>query len=99
MYNICLEKAVTVKRYIEITAAALEVNANIKFLPVEEMLIKCGKSADERGLRFFAEHMCYDIRKAREQIGFAPLITTREAIEQTAVWASCVLKEKSKSDL
>lgn len=86
IYNICLEKAVPIMRYVQITAEALGREARIELLPVEEMLAKYGDAASERGLRFFATHMCFDISKAREQIHYEPHCTTEEAIEETARW-------------
>ncbi len=88
IYNICLEKAVTIRRYMEITASSLGREEKLRMLPVEEMLLKHAGSVNEVGLRFFANHMCYDIRKAREQLNFVPRFTTEEAIEETARWAA-----------
>ena len=86
IYNICQEKALPISRYIEITAEALGREAHIELMPVEDMLAKYGDAVSERGLRFFANHMCFDISKAREQIGYEPHCTTEQAIEETARW-------------
>ena len=88
VYNICLEKALTIRRYLELTAAALDREVQIALLGVEDMLAKYSGSVSEVGLRFFATHMCYDISKAREQLGYEPHCTTEEAIEETARWAA-----------
>jgi nucleoside-diphosphate-sugar epimerase len=32
--------------------------------------------------------MCFDISKAREHLGYYPIHTTEEAIEETALWAA-----------
>ena len=87
IYNVCLETAVTLSRYLEITAAALGREAKIELVALDDMVAKYGDAVGERGLRFFATHMCYDIRKAREQLGFIPRCTTEQAIEETARWA------------
>ena len=88
IYNICLEKAVTITRYLQISAAALGREVTINYLPVDAMLEKYGDSIHEIGLHFFATHMCYDISKARERLGYVPHCTTEEAIEGTARWAA-----------
>lgn len=88
IYNICLAKAVTLTRYIELTAAVLGKQAAIVHAPLEEMLVKYKSCANETGLRFLSEHMCFDIGKARTQLGYEPLFSTEGAIEQTARWAA-----------
>ena len=88
IYNICLDKAAPLNRYLEITAAALGRAVTINYMSVDPMLEKYGDAISEVGLRFLATHMCYDISKAREQLGYAPHCTTEEAIEETARWAA-----------
>ena len=88
IYNICLSHAVTLNRYLEITAAALGKKAYISHLPLEEMLAKYGDTIHATGLRFLATHMCFTIEKARRDLGYVPHCTPEEAIEETAVWAA-----------
>ncbi len=95
IYNICLEKAVTIAHYIEITAAALDREVEINFMPIDRMLAKYGDAVGERGLRFFAAHMCYDISKARHQLGYEPHCTSEEAIEETARWTAAQLETRA----
>jgi nucleoside-diphosphate-sugar epimerase len=92
IYNICLEKAVTLNRYLELNADALGCTVEIKHLPVNEMFEKYGDAIDKRGLYFMATHMCYDIGKARDQLGYEPLHTTESAITETARWAATDLQ-------
>ncbi len=91
IYNICLAKAATIKQYLKITAAALNCKVTINYMPVDDMLKKYGETINEIGLRFFATHMCFDINKAREQLGYVPHCSTEEAIEETARWATDVI--------
>ncbi len=88
IYNICLKKAVTIKRYLEINAAAINREITINYMSVDDMLEKYRGSIHEVGLHFFATHMCYDISKAYEQLGYVPHYTTEDAIEETARWAA-----------
>jgi nucleoside-diphosphate-sugar epimerase len=88
VFNICLEKAVTLNRYLEINAAVFNTKPVIKHMPVEAMLEKYAGHIHETGLRFLSEHMCFDISKAKKLLGYAPAHTSEEAIEETAYWAA-----------
>jgi nucleoside-diphosphate-sugar epimerase len=92
VYNICLEKAVTHNRYLEITAAVFDKKPKINYMTPENILQKYAGNIHEIGLKFFVEHMCFDISKAKKQLGFVPAYTTEEAIEETAWWAAENLK-------
>lgn len=87
IYNICLDHAVTLNQYIRITAAALDRQPNIHYVPLETLVEKYRGQIDERGLRFLATHMCFDITKARTQLGYRPRGTTEQAITETARWS------------
>lgn len=87
IYNVCLDKAVTLERHLEINAEAVGAQAKINFMSVDAMLQKYGDSVSEIGLRYLAEHCCYDITKARTQLGYEPQCSTEEAIVETARWA------------
>jgi len=87
IYNACLEKAITLQRYLELTAAALGCEVQINFVPLEELLVKHADIADELNLRYLATHNCYDIRKPREELGYVPHCTTEEAIKETVRWS------------
>jgi nucleoside-diphosphate-sugar epimerase len=87
VYNICLEKAVPLNQYLEITAAAVNRKVAINYVPLDEMLRKYQGRVHETGLRFLATHMCFDISKARRDLGYAPRYTTAAAIEETARWS------------
>ena len=93
IYNVCLDRAVPLTRYLEITARALGApEPVIDLQPVETILARHGDRIHAIGLHFLATHMCYDIRKAREQLGYRPAMTTEEAIEETARWARAHLE-------
>ena len=88
IYNVCLPRAVTLTRYLEITAAALNREVTINRMPVKDILDKYGSEIDEIGLHFLATHMCFDISKARDELGYEPHGTTEEAIIETVRWAA-----------
>ena len=87
-YNICLSKAVTLSRYLQITAAAFDREVHINYMSVEAMLEKYAGSVDTIGLHFLAAHMCFDISKAVNELGYQPHCTTEAAIAETARWAA-----------
>lgn len=88
IYNICLDHAVTLNKYLEINAAALGKTPHISYVPLEDLLAKHKGNVDEIGLRFLACHMCFSIDKARKDLEYSPRYTPEEAIEETAIWAS-----------
>lgn len=87
IYNASLEKAVTITDYVKINAEAFNKTPKINYLSIEEMLEKY-PDISETGLRFFAEHMCYDISKAKTQLNYVPHCTTQEAIVENALWVA-----------
>ncbi len=91
IYNICSDHAVTLNRYLQLNAGVFGVEARLHHLPLEEMVIKYRGVADEIGLRFLAEHMCFDISAARRELGYEPRFSPEEAIESTARHAGRLL--------
>ena len=87
IYNICLDKAVTINRYLEITGEALGRKVTLNYMPIDALLKKYEGVVHEIGLYFLAEHMCFDITKAKTQLGYCPQGTTDQAIIETARWA------------
>ena len=87
IYNICLDKAVTVNTYLELNAKTFGLKVKLHYMSVEDMLEKYAGSISENDLRFFVEHMCFDITKAKQYLGYSPSYTTEEAIIENALWA------------
>ncbi|MDD3696054.1 MAG: NAD-dependent epimerase/dehydratase family protein [Lentisphaeria bacterium] len=87
VYNICLEHAFTLNRYLQITAAVFGKTAHINYVPLAEMLQKYPQ-ANQTGMRFLASHMCFSIAKAERDLGYKPKYSSEAAIEETAVWAA-----------
>jgi len=85
IYNICLDHAVTLNRYLEITAGVFGKKPRINYMSVDDILAKYGSAISENGLRFLAMHMCFTNAKARRDIHFRPAHTPEETIEETAV--------------
>lgn len=94
IYNITLEHALTIRRYIELNAQALGKKAHINYIPLEEMCRKYSDSINDTWLRFFATHMCFSIDKARNEIGYIPEHTAEETIIASAQYAAEILGVK-----
>ena len=92
IYNICLDHAVPLWKYHELTAQALGRKANLNFMPLEEMVKKYEGKTGITDLRFVATHMCLSIEKAKRDLGYKPHCTPEEAIQETARWAASLLK-------
>ncbi|MBR2624968.1 MAG: NAD-dependent epimerase/dehydratase family protein [Lentisphaeria bacterium] len=92
VYNICLDHAVTLTRYLELNAQAFNKKAVITFDSVENILRQQGDKISETGLRFLACHMCFDISKARRDLEFHPACSPEDAIIGSALWAAEVTK-------
>ena len=92
-YNICLTKAVTLNRYLQITAEAFSREVRVNYMPIDEILEKYAGSVDVIGLHFLATHMCFDISKAVNELGYQPHCTTEDAIAETARWAALQIKK------
>ena len=76
IYNICQEKAVTVARYLQLVAEALNRKANLQFLPMKDRLMKYFTNVDGNTLLFLMEHVCFYVRKTKHQLSYCPYPST-----------------------
>ncbi|MBE6365213.1 MAG: NAD-dependent epimerase/dehydratase family protein [Lentisphaerae bacterium] len=81
-YNICGTHAVTVRRYCEINAEAMGCKANFESCSFDELIARHGEDI-RGGLTFLAEHMCFDIFKAVNELGWEPEYSVEAAIAET----------------
>ena len=88
IYNVTCPHAVTLTQYVQHTAEALGVTANLQYSPVEQMLTDFAGTVGERGLRFLATHMCFSIAKAQRDLDYQPRYNAQQAIAETAQWAA-----------
>ncbi len=87
-YNISSPYAITHNYYAELLAEALGVDARAEHVPVDDLIEEYGGTDrfSVRGIRFFAEHMCFTIEKARTELGYEPQYTAEDSVEQTVRW-------------
>lgn len=88
IYNICLSHALTLNRYLELTASVFGKKPVIHYMTVDDMLRKYEGKVHEIGLRFFACHMCFSIEKAVRDLGYRPSCSPEDAVMETALWAA-----------
>jgi len=88
VYNISSARAVELRAYLQILKDALRSESPVEYEPMERLLEKYlpARKINEGGLRFVCEHMCVDITKAREELGFAPTISLEEGLAQNLAW-------------
>jgi nucleoside-diphosphate-sugar epimerase len=87
-FNISCSYAVTLNRYVEILGDALGRAPIVEHLPMEALLARY--EGTERvyrgGMLFLCQHMCFDLRKAREQLGYEAQFEPEESVPQTVKW-------------
>ena len=79
--NICGKNAVTVRHYCEIAASALGTVPHFASLSFDGMIAKYGEGI-RGGLTFLAEHMCFSIRRAEEELGWIPEYSVAAAVAE-----------------
>ncbi|NLO06660.1 MAG: NAD-dependent epimerase/dehydratase family protein [candidate division WS1 bacterium] len=87
-YNISSPYAITHNYYAQLLADAMDVEAQGRHVPVDEIIEEYAGTDrfSVRGIRFFAEHMCFTIEKARRELGYEPQYTAEASVEQTVRW-------------
>lgn len=87
-YNISSPYAITHNYYAELLADALDVEPPVEHVAEEELLDRYEGTdrISARGIRFFAEHMCFTIEKACRELGYDPRYTAEASVEDTVRW-------------
>ncbi|MCQ2377948.1 MAG: NAD-dependent epimerase/dehydratase family protein [Victivallaceae bacterium] len=88
IYNICLDYAFPLNRYLEITASVFGKKPVINYMKLADMQKKHAGKIDEIGLNFLSTHMCFDIVKACRDLDYKPHCSPEDAVEETALWAA-----------
>ncbi len=87
IYNISSERCVTLNEYLRMMMEIVGSSSHVTHMPMEELI------ATHRdyfkwpaGLKFVCEHMCVDIHKAMDQLGFSPEIPLDEGLRRNFEW-------------
>jgi len=86
IFIISCKRAITLERYFETAKQVLNSSSRGEHCSLEEILRRRPKQAEERWLRFLMEHMCVDISKAENVLGYSPRFTAEEGIEIALKW-------------
>jgi len=87
VYNVSWHHSVTLRDYLGIVADILDAKPKVTCVPAEEIVSRFSNTGkvSEKGLQFLCEHMCFDISKARKELGYEPTLSiaasTRACIE------------------
>ena len=89
IFNISCRRAVTLRRYLELFKEAMGSASELIPTPLETILRnhRDDGRADDYWLRFLCLHMCYDLTKARERLGYDPPSDLRDSIRLVVDWA------------
>ncbi len=88
VFIITQRTAITLQRYVELIAAVLGINPNLRFATIDSILADGGKNICERSLRFLATHMCFSNAKAQRTLGYTPRFSAEAAVVETVQWAA-----------
>jgi nucleoside-diphosphate-sugar epimerase len=89
IFNISCARAVTLRDYLGFFKEALGSTSPLAPTPVETMLAnhRDDGRVDEYWLRFLCRHMCFDLTKARERLGYNPPHDLRASARMVVEWA------------
>jgi nucleoside-diphosphate-sugar epimerase len=87
-YNISSPYAITHNYYAELLAEAMDMPLQVEHTPAAEIIERNEAEGltSKRGMRFFAEHMCFTIDKVRDELGYDPQYTAEDSVEQSVRW-------------
>ena len=88
IYNISWHQSVPLREYLDIVCRILGAHPKVTCLPAEEIIatFEGTDTVSPAGLRFVCEHMCFDISRAREELGYEPALSIEESTRRTIEW-------------
>jgi len=86
IFIISSKRAITLDRYLSVAKEVLHSRSPVEYLPIEQMCSRRSDAVVERGARFLIEHMCFDISKAEQHLGYAPGFTCEEGLVSALEW-------------
>jgi nucleoside-diphosphate-sugar epimerase len=89
IYNISSSRAVTLNEYAKLTAKILDSKSSFIHIPVEH-LVNLFKDNGQKiilpNLLFLCEHMCVDISKAVQELGYSPQVPLEVGMKRNIEW-------------
>lgn len=86
VYNASCQYAITHDHYVALLGEAMGVQPRVRHMPVEKIIKRWPKKLTPRGIRFFAAHMCFTMRKAERELGYDPKITPEMSVQESVRW-------------
>lgn len=88
IYNISSERCVTLDGYLSIIMDILASSSEVTHMPIDDLIASYPEEFKSwpAGLRFICEHMCVDVRKAGDHLGFTPKISLKEGLSRNLQW-------------
>ena len=87
VYNISSYKAITFNRYLEIIRECLGKKGGVEHVPFDELYERHAHETERGDYNFLCRHMCFDITKARTELGYEPTFTAETALADNLKWA------------
>jgi nucleoside-diphosphate-sugar epimerase len=85
-YNIVSDRALTLRGFAEAAATWFGREASIEYAPLEEFRTRVGADEARTTWEHVARSHSMSIRKARDEIGYAPGYTSLEAVREAVDW-------------
>ena len=86
IFIISSKKAITLDQYFSTAKEILRSASPVEYVSIEEILRRHPGETSKGGLRFLVEHMCFDIGKAQEILGYSPKYSTEQGLEKALEW-------------
>jgi len=86
IFIISCKKAITLDRYFSTARDVLRSSSAVEYLSIEEIRNRYPEETTIFFLRFFIEHMCFDISKAEGMLGYSPRYSTEEGLVKSLEW-------------
>jgi nucleoside-diphosphate-sugar epimerase len=84
IFNVGSASALSVRRFVRVYADIYGTDIPIEEVPLPEFLTKV--LPDREAHDHFLQHMCPDISKARERLGYRPVYNPETAMERAVAW-------------
>ena len=86
IFIISCKRAITFDRDFSVAKEVLRSASPVEYVSIEEVLQRHPGEVSEGGLRFLAEHMCFDIGKAEKVLGYSPRCSTEQGLAKALEW-------------
>jgi len=82
------ERCVPLNTYLEIMMNIVGSSSSVDYMPIDEIIKTYFQYLGSwpAGLKFVCEHMCIDISKAKNRLGFAPKVSLEEGLGRNLDW-------------